>query len=179
MYIYIYIYVCICLYIYIYMCICIYFFVVVVVAVVAVVLALSISQALCLHYLQISLIQAETLGVYKETQNHMSTEEITLESTPPLKRIHTPPSMKALFALNQCKFSFHKLTANSIKTQTSQYNKNITHNLSDHKLTEDELSILTKGLSFVPTPTKNFKQDTNIFYNKFKTRILTQYFFSQ
>ena len=50
------------------------------------------------------------------------------------------------------------------------------HNLSDHILTEDELSVLTKGLSFVPTPTKTFKQDTNRSWNNFKNRMLTQYF---
>ena len=51
------------------------------------------------------------------------------------------------------------------------------HNLSDHILTEDELSVLAKGLSFVPTPIKNFKQETNRSWNKFKTHMLTQYFF--
>ena len=66
---------------------------------------------------------------------------------------------------------------NSIKTYTSQYNKNIIHNLSDHILTEDKLSVLTKGLFFVPTPTNTFKQDTNKSWNKFKTLMLTQYFF--
>ena len=107
----------------------------------------------------------------------MNTEEIILEPTPPLKRIYTPPSIKVLFPLNQYKSSFRKFTANSIKAYTSQYNKNIIHNLSDHILTEDELSVLTKGLSFVPTPTKTFKQDTNRSWNKFKTHMLTQYFF--
>ena len=124
-------------------------------------------------------IQEETFGVHKETQNHMNTEEVTLEPTPPLKRIYTPPSIKVLFPLNQCKSSFRKFAANSIKAYTSQYNKNIIHNFSDHILTEDELSVLTKGLSFVPIPTKTFKQGTNRFWNKFKTRMLTQYFFSQ
>ena len=70
----------------------------------------------------------------------MNSEEITLEPTLPLKRIYTPPSIKVLFPLNQCKSSFRKFTANSIKAYTSQYNKNIIHNLSDHILTEDELS---------------------------------------
>ena len=51
------------------------------------------------------------------------------------------------------------------------------HNLSDHILTEGELSVLTKGLSFVPTPTTTFNRDTNRSWNKFKTRMLTQYFF--
>ena len=51
------------------------------------------------------------------------------------------------------------------------------HNLSDQKLTEDEFSVFTKGLSFVPTPTKTFKQETNKSWNKFKTRMLTQYIF--
>ena len=49
--------------------------------------------------------------------------------------------------------------------------------LSDHTLTEDEISVLTKCLSFVPTPTKTFKQETNKSWDKFKTRIVTQYFF--
>ena len=107
----------------------------------------------------------------------MNSEEITLEPTPPLKCIYAPPSRKVLFPLNQCKSSFRKFTTNSIKAYTSQYNKNIIHNLSDHILTEDELSVLTKGLSFVPTQKKTFKQDTNKSWNKFKTRMLTEYFF--
>ena len=107
----------------------------------------------------------------------MNSEEINLEPTLPLKRMYTPPSIKVLFPLNQCKSSFRKFTSNSIKAYTSQYNKNIMHNLSVHILTEDELSVLTKGLSFVPTPTKTFKQDTNRSWNKFKTHMLTQYFF--
>ena len=107
----------------------------------------------------------------------MNSGEINLEPTPLLKRIYTPPSVKVLFPLNQCKSSFPKFTANSIKAYTSQYNKNITHNLPDYILTVEELSVLTKGLSFVPSPTKTFKQDTNRSWNKFKTRMLTQYFF--
>ena len=107
----------------------------------------------------------------------MNTEEVILELTPSLKCIYTPPSIKVLFPLNQCKSSFRKFTANSIKPYTSQYNKNIIHNFSDRILTEDKLSVLTKGRSFVPTPTKIFKQDTNRSWNKFKTRMLTQYFF--
>ena len=110
-------------------------------------------------------------------QNHLKMEEVTLEPTPPLKRIYTPPSIKVLFPLNQCKSSFRKFKTNSIKTYTFQYNKNMIHNLSDHKLTDQEFSVLTKGLSFVPTPTKTFKQKTYKCWDKFKTRILTQYFF--
>ena len=53
------------------------------------------------------------------------------------------------------------------------------HNLSDHTLTEDEFSVLTKGLSFVPTPSRTFQHEMNISWNKFKTRMLTQYFFLQ
>ena len=107
----------------------------------------------------------------------MNSEEITLEPRLPLKRIYTPQSIKVLFPLIQCKPSFRKFMSNSIKAYTSQCNKNVIHNLSDHILTEDELSVLTKGLLFVPTPTKTFEQDTNRSWNKFKTHILTQYFF--
>ena len=35
------------------------------------------------------------------------------------------------------------------------------HKLSDHALTEDEFLVLTKALSFVPRPTKAFKQEIN------------------
>ena len=42
------------------------------------------------------------------------------------------------------------------------------HNLSDHTLTEDEFSVLLKGLFFVPTLTKTFKQEINKSSNKFK-----------
>ena len=93
-------------------------------------------------------------------QNYMKTEEVTLDPiriyTPHIhiKRIYTPPSIKVLFPLNQCKSSFRKFTTNSIKTYTSQYNKNMKHNLFNHTFTEEEFSVLTKGLSFVPTPTK-------------------------
>ena len=48
-----------------------------------------------------------------------------------------------------------------IKTYTSQYNKNMIHSLSYNTLTEDELSVFTKGLSSVTTPTKTFKQKLN------------------
>ena len=51
------------------------------------------------------------------------------------------------------------------------------HNLSDHTLTEDEFSVLTKGLSFVPTPSRTFQREMNISWNKLKTHMLTQYFF--
>ena len=86
-------------------------------------------------------------------------------------------SIKVLFPQNQCKSLFRKFTTKSMKIYTSQYNKNVIHNLSNHTLTEDELSVLPKGLSFVLTPTKTFKQETNKSWNKFKTRMLTQYFF--
>ena len=122
-------------------------------------------------------MQEETFGVHKEMQNHMNSEKIILEPTPLLKRIYTLPSTKVLFPLNQCKSSFRKFVANSIKAYTSQYNENIIHNLSDHILTEDELSVFIKVLTFVPTLTKTFKQDTNRSWNKFKTHMLTQYFF--
>ena len=52
------------------------------------------------------------------------------------------------------------------------------HNLSDHTLTEEELSVLIKGLLFVPTPIKTFKQETKS-WNKFKTCMLTIFFSQQ
>ena len=103
--------------------------------------------------------------------------EVILEPAPPLKRIYTPPSIKVLFPQNQCKISFRKFTKNIHKTYTSQHNKNMIHNLSDHTLSDDDFSVLTKDLFFVPTPTKTFKQEINKTCNKFKTRILTQKFF--
>ena len=99
-------------------------------------------------------------------QNHMKTEEVTLEPTPSLKRIYTSSWIKALFPLNQCISSFCKFMTNFIKTYTSQYNQNVIHNLSNHTLTKNEFSVLTKGLSFVSTPTKTFKQETNKSWNK-------------
>ena len=63
--------------------------------------------------------------------------------------------MKVLFPQNQRKSSFRKFTTKFIKIYTSQYNKNMIHNLSNHTLTEDEFSVLTKGLSLVPTPYQN------------------------
>ena len=54
------------------------------------------------------------IDVLKKMQNHMKTEEIiTLEPTPPLKRIYTPPSIKVLFPLNQCKYFFRKNVHNN------------------------------------------------------------------
>ena len=47
-----------------------------------------------------------------------------------LKRICAPPSVKMLFPPSQCKSSFRKFTTKSIKTYTSQNNKNMIHNLS-------------------------------------------------
>ena len=110
-------------------------------------------------------------------QNYMKSKEVTFKPTPPLKRTYTLPSIIVLFPQHQCKSSFRKFTTKSIKTYTTQYNKNMIHNLSNNTLTEDGSSALTKGLSFVPTPTKTFKQETNESWNKFKTRMLTQYFF--
>ena len=80
----------------------------------------------------------------------MNTEEIILEPTPPLKRIYTPPSIKVLFPLNQYKYSFCKFTANSIKAYTSQYNKNIIHNFSDHILTEMNYKFSPKAYPVFP-----------------------------
>ena len=88
-------------------------------------------------------------------QNHMKTEEVILVPRPPLKGTYTPPSMKVPFPQNQCKSSLSKFTTKSIKTCTSQYNKKMINNLSDHKLTEDESSVFTKGLPSVPTPHQN------------------------
>ena len=90
-----------------------------------------------------------------ESYQSFKTEEITLSPTPQLKSIYTPPLIKVLFPPNQYKSSFHKFTTKSIETYTSQYNKNMIHNLSNHTLTEDEFSVLTKGLSLVPTPHQN------------------------
>ena len=109
-----------------------------------------------------------------ESYQSFKTEEITLSPTPQLKRIYTPPLIKVLFPPNQCKSSFHKFTTKSIETYTSQYNKNMIHN---HTLTEDEFLVLNKDLSFVSSPTKIFKQEINRSWNKFKTRMLKQYFF--
>ena len=109
--------------------------------------------------------------------NHTEAEEATLEHTPPLTRIYTPPSIKTLFPQPQCKSSFRKFTTKSIKTYTSKYNRNTIHNLSDHTLTDDEFSVLSKGLSFVPTPRRTFQHQMNISWNRFKTRMLIQYFF--
>ena len=95
----------------------------------------------------------------------------------PTKTYIQPVSIKVLFPQNQCKSLFRKFTTKSMKIYTSQYNKNMIHNVSNHTLTEDELSVLPKGLFFVLTPTKTFKQETNKSWNKFKTRMLTQYFF--
>ena len=51
------------------------------------------------------------------------------------------------------------------------------HNLTDYTLTEEEFSVLTKGLSFVPTPIKTFKQEINKSWSKFKILMLKQYSF--
>ena len=100
--------------------------------------------------------------------NHTEAEEATLEHTPPLTRIYTPPSIKTLFPQHQFRSSFLKSTTKSIKTYTCKYNRNMINNLSDHTLTEDEFSVLSKGLSFVPTPRRTFQHQMNISWNKFK-----------
>ena len=168
-FVYVYLYACMCICMYMHMCICMYMYICMCVCV-----YMCVYFICCCSYLGtmnltsslpplslIPLIQEETFGVYKEMQNHVNTEEITLEPTPLSKRIYTLPSIKVLFPINQCKSFFLKFTANSIKTYTSQYNKSIIHNLSDDILAKDKLSLLTNGLSFVPTPTKTFKQDRN------------------
>ena len=77
---------------------------------------------------------------YTPTKTHIHTTHI-----------YTTISKCPLPTKQMQKSSFLKFTTNSIKTYTSQCNKNMIHNLSDHTLTEDEFSVLTKGLSFVPT----------------------------
>ena len=54
----------------------------------------------------------------------------------------------------------------------------MTHDLSSYTLTEDELTVFTKGSSFVPANTKTFKQEKNKPWNRFKIHMLTQYFFA-
>ena len=108
--------------------------------------------------------------------NHTEAEEASLEHIPPLTRIYTRPSIKTLFPQHQCKSSCRKFTTKSIKTYTSKYNKNMIHKLSDHTLTDDEFSVLTKGLSFVPIPSRAFQHEMNISWNKFKTHMLTYFF---
>ena len=176
-YMYIYIYIYIYLYMYIYICMHIYIYI----YIYLLVLSWHYESQKLLFYtiFRNPWYKKKHLVTTIKMQNHLKTEEITLDATPPLKHIYTPPSIKVLFPLNQCKSSFRKFTANSIKTYTSQYNKNIIHNLSDQTLTEDESWVLTKGLSFATTPTKTFKKDINKSRNKFKTCMLTQYFFSQ
>ena len=66
--------------------------------------------------------------------------------TPTKTHIHTTINKSSLL------FSFCKFTTKSIKRYTSQYNKNMIQNLSDHTLTKDEFSVLIKDLSFVSTP---------------------------
>ena len=100
---------------------------------------------------------------HRKMQNHMKTEEVTLEPTRPLKRIYTLPSIKVLFPLNQRKSLSRKFTINSIKTYIPQYNENMTHNPSNHTLTEDELSVLTKDLYFAHTLIKNKPTLINFF----------------
>ena len=86
-------------------------------------------------------------------QNDIAREEATLEPTPLLRRICTPPSIKVLFQLQEDLYH-QKFTATIIKTHTFQYNKNMIHNLSNYTLIKEEFSVLTKSLSFVPTPPK-------------------------
>ena len=110
--------------------------------------------------------------------NHTEAEERTLDHTSPRTCIYIPPLIKALFPQHQCKSSFRKFTIKSIKTYTPKYNKNMIHNFSDHTLTEDEFSVLTKGSSFAPTPSRTFQHEMNISWNKFMTRMLTNTFFA-
>ena len=107
-------------------------------------------------------------------QNHIKKEEVTLEPTPLLKHTYTTIN-KSTLSQKQCKFSFQKFMIKAIKTYTSQYNKNMVHNLSDHT-TKNEFSVLSKGLFLVRNPTKTFKQEINKSCNKLKTRILKVFF---
>ena len=49
---------------------------------------------------------------HQKKQNPSKREEVSLEPTPPFKRIYIPPSIKVLFQQNQCKSSFRKFTKN-------------------------------------------------------------------
>ena len=111
-------------------------------------------------------------------QNKVWKKGANFDPTPSLKRIYTPPSIKVLFHQNKCNPSLRKFMAKSIKTYFTQYNQNMIHNLSDHILNEDEISVFTKALSFVPTPTARNKkiQEIHKAWNNFKTRMLKQYF---
>ena len=100
-------------------------------------------------------------------QNRFGREGATLEPLPSLRCIYIAPSMKVLFPQNQYKASFKKFTAVTIKRCNSQHNKNTFHNISNQILTEKEFSVLTKGLSFAPTPTKTFKREITISSSNF------------
>ena len=108
-------------------------------------------------------------------QNDIKREGVTLEPTPPSTRICTTINKRPL-PTKPMQILIPKIY-DQIHQSTSQYNKNIINYLSDYTLTEDEFSVLTKDLSFVSTPTKTLKQEMNKSCNKFKTRVLKQYFF--
>ena len=99
----------------------------------------------------------------------MKTKEVALEPTPPLKRICTPPSIKSSSHKTNANLHSANSRPNPINHIPPSITKNMTYNLSDHTLTDDEFADLTKGLTFVPTPTKTFKQETKESWNKFKT----------
>ena len=62
----------------------------------------------------------------------MKALEAKIKRTPQLKHKYLPASIKVLFPQNQYESWFRKFSTKSIKTYTSQYNKNMTHDLSDH-----------------------------------------------
>ena len=105
----------------------------------------------------------------RKMQSHMKTKEVTLEPTHPLKRIYTPPSIKSTSHKTNANLHSANSRPNPLNHIPPSTTKNMTHKLSDPTLTDDEFAALTKGLSFVPTPTKTFKQETKESWNKFKT----------
>ena len=110
-------------------------------------------------------------------QNHIKRKKVSIEHTPPIKHTYTPPSIKVLFGQNQCKSSLRKFATKYIKTYSYHCKNNMIYNLSDYTLAEDEFSVLTKGLSFIPIPIKTFKQEVNKSWNKLKKNTLQQNFF--
>ena len=67
--------------------------------------------------------------------------------------------------------SFHQFTKRCINESTSVFHKKFITNLSTHTITDHQLNVLKRGLSFIPTPTHNAQiidtaiSQTNHLYN--------------
>ena len=101
------------------------------------------------------------------------------------KRNYITPSIKSLYPNSKwwkCKKTNHNKKIRLILNDNKKkFHQNMIHNFSNHTLSNDDISLLQKGLSFVPTPTSNLnkqRQETYKETENLKQRINRTIFFN-